>query len=188
MNTHRLLLITLLASSVATYAADYTIDSAHTHARFAIDHFGTSTNQGGFYNLTGKVSYDPKAQKGFVDITIPVKQLETNIPHFDEHLKSADLFNAQKYPTMRFVSKQWHFRNGKPSKIDGQLTLLGQTHPVSLKVDKFNCYQSPILKAPVCGGDLSTTIDRTRWGMNYFVAEGFSKKVHLNIQIEAAKK
>ena len=71
--------------------------------------------------------------------------------------------------------------------VDGNLTMNGKTAPVKLKADKFNCYQSPMAKAEVCGGDFSTTIDRTKWGLDYLVSAGMSKKVNINIQIEAAK-
>ena len=89
---------------------------------------------------------------------------------------------------MRFVSTKFHFSGGKVSAVDGKLPLLGKTHPVKLTANKFNCYQSPMLKTEVCGGDFSTTIDRTQWGMNYLVKEGMTKNVRIDIQIEAAKK
>ena len=142
---------------------------------------------GGFYNLTGTVAFDPKAQTGSVDVRIPVSSLNTGNARFDEHLKSADLFNAAQYPEMRFQSSKWHFKGNKVSSVEGTLTLLGQTHPVTLKATKFNCYNSPMLKTEVCGGDFETVIDRSKWGMNYLVAAGMSKNVKLNIQIEAAK-
>lgn len=63
----------------------------------------------------------------------------------------------------------------------------GKTAPVKLKAEKFNCYQSPMLKTEVCGGDFSTTIDRTKWGMDYLVNVGMTKSVRIDIQIEAAK-
>ncbi len=58
-------------------------------------------------------------------------------------------------------------KGNKVSSVDGTLTLLGQTHPVTLKATKFNCYNSPMLKTEVCGGDFETVIDRSKWGMNY---------------------
>ena len=77
---------------------------------------------------------------------------------------------------------------GKVTKVDGNLTLLGKTNPVSLKATKFNCYNSPMLKnAQVCGGDFETTIDRTKWGMDTYVKMGFAKDVKLNIQVEAVQ-
>ena len=177
----------LAVAAGAASAATYTIDSHHANARFAIDHFGATTNTGGFYNLTGTVAFDPKAQTGSVDVRIPVSSLNTGNARFDEHLKSADLFNAAQYPEMRFQSSKWHFKGNKVSSVEGTLTLLGQTHPVTLKATKFNCYNSPMLKTEVCGGDFETVIDRSQWGMNYLVAAGMSKNVKLNIQIEAAK-
>nr|WP_281491773.1 YceI family protein [Wohlfahrtiimonas chitiniclastica] len=74
-----------------------------------------------------------------------------------------------------------------PHALQGDLTLLGQTHPVTLTVERFNCYHSPIWQTEVCGGDFSAEIDRTQWGMDFFVDKGMSKTVNLQIQAEAVK-
>ena len=71
--------------------------------------------------------------------------------------------------------------------LSGQLTLLGKTAPLTLKANQFNCYDSPMLKREVCGGDFEATIDRTQWDMNYGVEWGFPKNVRLVVQIEAVK-
>ncbi|WP_226997841.1 YceI family protein [Moraxella bovoculi] len=90
------------------------------------------------------------------------------------------MFNAEAHPNMRFESTKFNYvgkgKARKLSSVDGNLTLLGQTHSVRLKVNKLNCYDSPMAKAEVCGGDFGTTIDRTRWGMDYLVAMGMAKK------------
>ena len=182
------LLLTLLAvASAAANAASYKIDPFHANARFAIDHFGTSTNVGGFYGLEGTVQFDPAKRTGAVDVRIPVKNLQSSSNQFTQHLTSADLFNAEQHPEIRFVSEKFVFKGDKVSAVEGRLTLLGKTHPVTLKATKFNCYQSPMLKTEVCGGDFETVIDRTQWGMNYLVNAGMTKNVKLDIQIEAAK-
>ncbi|MDO4641834.1 MAG: YceI family protein [Neisseria sp.] len=168
-------------------AASYKIDHFHTNARFNIDHFGTSTNVGGFYGLNGTLEFDPAKRQGSVDLTIPVSTLQTGSLEFTNHLKSASLFNAEKFPEMRFVSTKFNFNGKKLLSVDGNLTMLGKTQPVKLKAEKFNCYDSPVLKTQACGGDFTTTIDRTKWGMDYLVKEGMSKQVKLNIQIEAGK-
>lgn len=183
-----LLLTTLVALSATAHSATYQIDPFHTNARFSIDHFGTSTNVGGFYGLTGEVQFDASKRTGKIDVKIPVANLQTGSNEFTGHLKSADLFHAEKFPEMRFQSTKFVFKGNKVSAVKGNLTLLGKTHPVTLKADKFNCYQSPMLKTQVCGGDFSATIDRTKWGMNYLVDAGMTKQVKLNIQIEAGKK
>lgn len=177
----------LLVAAATASAADYKIDAFHTNARFAIDHFGTSTNVGGFYGLEGMMQFDRAQKTGAINLTIPIAKLQTGSEHFTGHLKGADLFNAEQFPEMKFVSTKFHFKGKKVSHVDGTLTLLGKTQPVRLKADKFNCYMSPMLNAEVCGGDFSVTIDRTKWGMNYLVDAGMTKKVRLDIQVEAVK-
>lgn len=196
----------LIGGTVSTVqAATYDIDPTHANVRFAIDHFGTSTNTGGFYNLTGEIEYDPKQQLGKVSIVIPLDSINTGNTEFDEHLKGSDFFDVARFPTATFESTQWHFGE-QPSffsklfdsntrqdalavtRVDGNLTLHGETHPVSLEATKFNCYLSPVLKKSVCGGDFTTVIDRTQWGISKYVLLGMTKNVVLNIQIEAAKR
>ncbi|WP_037587669.1 YceI family protein [Stenoxybacter acetivorans] len=179
---------TFAALVAPAWAAEYQIDPAHTNARFAVDHFNTSTNIGGFFNLTGKVEYDAAKQSGFADITIPVNTLNSGRPAFDQHLKAADFFDANRFPNMRFVSDMWVFADGKLKEIQGNLTLLGKTHPVTLTTTKFNCYQSPMLKTEVCGGDFETAINGAQWGMNYLLKAAATAPIKLSIQIEAAKK
>ena len=70
--------------------------------------------------------------------------------------------------------------------MTGQFTLMGKTHPVTLKATKFNCYQNPMLKREVCGGDFETTIQRSQWGMTYGLP-GIPDNVRLLIQVEAIK-
>ncbi|OYQ73385.1 hypothetical protein B9T20_06615 [Wohlfahrtiimonas sp. G9077] len=173
-----------LTPSLATH---YQLEPEHTNARFYIDHFQTSTNHGGFYGLTGHVTYDPDHEVGSVTVIIPIKNLKSGSDAFDQHLKNSDLFDAAKYPEMRFTSTQWQWQNHQPTHITGDLTLLGQTHPVTLTVERFNCYHSPIWQTQVCGGDFSAEIDRTQWGMDFFVDKGMSKTVNIAIQAEAVK-
>lgn len=179
-------LASLMAAATAT-ASTYKIDPYHANARFSIDHFGTSSNVGGFYNLTGELKLDMEKLTAEIDVTIPVSSLQASSQEFTNHLKSADLFNAEKFPEMRFVSTKVNFDNQKITEVEGNLTLLGKTNPVILKATKFNCYDSPMLKTQVCGGDFVTSIDRTEWGMDYLVDVGMTKTVEIAIQIEAAK-
>ncbi|MCP1660419.1 YceI family protein [Neisseria perflava] len=184
----KMIIAALLATAAASAsAATYKIDPTHTNARFAIDHFATSTNVGGFYGLNGTVEFDKAKRNGSVNLVIPVKNLQTGSTQFTNHLLSADLFNADKYPEARFVSTRFHYVGKKLVSVEGNLTMLGQTNPIKLKAEKFNCYNSPMAKAEVCGGDFSTIIDRTKWGLNYLVDSGMTKNVRLDIQIEAVK-
>ena len=179
----------LLAATLSNgvLAETYKLDPHHTNARFAIGHFGTSTNHGGFYNLQGELQMDAAKGEGQLIVIIPVATLQTGNDDFNAHLKSADLFNAGQYPNMIFKSTAWTFKDGQPHTVTGDLTLLDQTHSVTLSADNFNCYENPMFDgATVCGGDFSAVIDRTQWGMDYLVGP-VPAEVRLDIQVEAIK-
>ncbi|WP_273804282.1 YceI family protein [Providencia rettgeri] len=180
------LLASLLVFGTAQ-AADYKLDPTHTKAVFYIDHFNTSTNSGGFHNISGNMTYSPEKSIGSVNVSIPVSTLNTGLSGFDNHIKGPDMLDAAKYPTIEFKSTQWNFVDNKPVSIDGVLTMKGQSHPVQLKTTKFGCYFSPIFKADVCGGDFETTIDRAQWGVDFLVKDGMTKNVTIKIQAEAIK-
>ncbi|MCK9238496.1 YceI family protein [Thiopseudomonas acetoxidans] len=177
-----------IISSTAAYADTYKLDPDHSNARFAIGHFGTSTNHGGFYNLTGDITVDPQRGTGQLKVIIPVASVNTGNQQFNEHLKNADLFNVEQFPTMTFASTEWNYVDGMPQQVTGDLSLLGVSHPVTLTATQFNCYQSPMFDgATVCGGDFEAVIDRSQWGMDYLVELGIPKEVKLSIQVEAVK-
>lgn len=182
----------LIAGCIASsHATTYLIVPDNSNVRFEIDHFKTSTNSGGFYNLTGQVEYEPSTNSGAVNLTIPINSINTGNIAFDKVLKSEDFFDVAKYPLITFNSTKWHFVDNKPespvTKIDGNLTMHGQTHPVTLTANKFNCYFSFIAKKQVCGGDFTTTIDRRKWDISKYTLLGITENVVLKIQIEAAK-
>jgi len=178
---------TLVAGSAQAQTATYAIDPTHTFATFEIGHFGTSTNRGRFDKKEGTVQLDRAGKSGKVELTIDVTSINTGTAAFDKHLQSADLFDTAKYPTAKFVADQFSFNGDKVSEVAGTLTLLGKTHPVVLKASNFNCYENPMLKREVCGGDFETTVDRTAYGMNYGVDWGFPKNVRIIVQVEAVK-
>lgn len=178
---------TLLSGVAQAETATYAFDPSHTFVTFEIGHFGTTTNRGRFDKKEGSVQLDRAGKTGKVEVTIDTTSINTGTPGFDKHLQSADLFDAAKYPTIKFVSDKFVFNGDKVAEIVGNLTLLGKTQTVTLKANQFNCYMSPMLKREVCGGDFETTIDRTAFGMNYGIDWGFPKNVRLVIQAEAVK-
>ncbi len=167
--------------------ATYAFDPSHTYVTFEIGHFGTSTNRGRFDKKEGTAQLDRAAKTGKVDVTIDTTSVNTGFDAFNKHLQSADLFDAAKYPTIKFSGDKFTFTGDKVSSIAGNLTLMGKTQPVTLKANQFNCYTSPMLKREVCGGDFETTLDRTAFGMNFGIDWGFPKDVRLVIQVEAIK-
>ncbi len=178
---------TWATSAVQAAPAEYAIDPTHTFATFEISHFGASVNRGRFDKKDGQVHLDKAAKTGKVEITFDVASVNTGTAAFDKHLQSAEIFDVAKHPTAKFVSDKFHFNGDKVTAVDGKLTLLGQTQPITLKANQFACYDNPMLKREVCGGDFEATIDRTAFGLNYGVDWGFPKNVRLVVQVEAVK-
>jgi polyisoprenoid-binding protein YceI len=182
-----LTVLAALLTAGAASAADYAIDPTHTFATFEISHFGASVNRARFDKKEGTVQFDRAAKTGKVDISLDMTSVNSGTAAFDKHLQSADIFNAAQFPKARFVSDKFVFDGDKVTEVQGQLTLLGKTQPVSFKANQFACYQSPMLKREVCGGDFEATIDRTAFGVNYGVDWGFPKNVRIVLQVEAVK-
>ena len=179
---------TLLAGAAqAATPNEYAVEPTHTFVTFEINHFGASVNRGRFEKKEGTVQFDKAGKTGKVDISFEASSISTGTPAFDKHLQGADLFNAAQYPTLRFVSDKFNFDGDKVTSVAGQLTLLGKTGPVTLKANQFACYNHPMLKREVCGGDFEGTLDRTAFGMDYGVQFGFDKNVKVIVQIEAVK-
>ena len=178
----------LFSTAVQAAPATYAIDPTHTFASFEIDHFGASTNRARFDKKSGKVEFDKEAKTGKVEVDLDMASVNSGTPAFNKHLQSAEIFDAEKFPVAKFVSDKFVFDGDKLKEVTGQLTIKGKTAPVTVKANKFTCYESPMLqKREVCGGDFEATIDRTQWGLDYGIAYGFPKNVRLVLQIEAVK-
>ncbi len=178
---------TLSAGVAQAQSATYAIDPTHTFVTFEIDHMGASTNRGRFDKKEGTVQLDKAGKSGKVELTIDATSLSTGTAAFDKHLQSADFFNVAQFPTLKFVGDKFSFNGDKVSEVAGTLTLLGKTMPVTLKANKFNCYENARIKREVCGGDFETTIQRSQWGMTWGANYGFSDSVKLVVQVEAIK-
>lgn len=180
-------LAAITLASVPAHAATYSIDPTHTFVTWEVNHFGTSTSRGRFDKKEGSVTFDRTARTGKVDITIDTASISTGVAPFNAHLKSKDFLNTAAHPKARFVGERLVFNGDKVSEVVGTLTLLGKTQPVTLKATHFNCYDNPIFKREVCGGDFETTIARSQWGMNWGIDMGIPDSVRLLIQVEAIK-
>jgi polyisoprenoid-binding protein YceI len=177
----------LVGASAFAAPVTYTLDPAHTYPSFAADHFGgLSVWRGKFNSTSGKVVYDKDAKSGSLDVTVDINSINFGMPKLDEHAKSAEIFDAAKYPTAIFSGKFTKFNGSAPAEAQGTLTMHGVTKPVTLKVDSFKCIQSPLTKKEVCGVEVSSTINRADFGVNYGDKYGFNQEVKLQIQAEGS--
>lgn len=176
----------LMLAGSAFAAESYTMDPKHTYPAFEVRHLGFSIQRGRFDKTSGKVVIDTAAQSGSIDVTIDTSSLDMGAEDWNKHLKSEEFFNVEKFPTMTFKSNRVMFEDGKPVAAEGELTLLGISKPVKLTIASFTCGNHPIIKKPLCGAEVTTTIQRSQWGMTKFVP-GVSDEVKISIPVEAYK-
>ncbi|CAM3586624.1 polyisoprenoid-binding protein [Psychrobacter glaciei] len=181
----------IISNITGSFAASYVINPTNTNISFGIERFKRSTTTGGFYNVKGNLQYDPSSQTGDISLVIPISSLSTGSKAFNHTLTGPNFFDVQRFPLARFDSTKWYFNQNKSFpkilKVDGNLTLHGETHPISLTATKFDCYLHPAFKKDVCNGNFTATVDRTKWNIDKYAWFGVTKNLNLEIQIEAIK-
>ncbi len=188
MNMRMLAMVAYAA--MAAQAAEYKIDTSHSGASFSVKHMMVSNVKGQFSKVTGTISYDEaKPQALAVDASIDVTTINTNEPKRDAHLKSADFFEVEKFPTMTFKSKK-AVKGGRGLLLTGDLTMHGVTKEVTLDVEI-----SPEVKGMrpgvmVRGANATAKINRKDFGLNWnraIEAGGLvvGEEVSISIDIEA---
>ena len=165
----------------------YNIDPVHSQPNFEVQHMGFSIQRGSFMKSTGKVTIDRAAKKGSIEVTIDATSIRTIDPRLDTHVKSPDFFNVEKYPTITFKSTDLVFDGDRVVEVNGELTLLGITKPVVLKVTSEHCGEHPINKRPMCGAEATAMVKRSEWGMKYGLPRAVGDDVRIVIPIEAYK-
>ena len=189
-NIPRLVLLSTLVVTGAAMAAPatYNIDPTHTYPSFEADHMGgVSIWRGKFNSSSGKIVLDTVSKTGTVDVTIDINSIDFGLDKMNAHAVSAEIFDATKYPTATYSGTLAGFTDGKPTKVNGNLTLHGVTKPVELTINQFLCKQNPMSKKEVCGADALATFKRSDFGVDYGAAYGFKQEVTLRIQVEAVR-
>jgi len=166
----RLALLIAVIGTMATSAIAQTwqIDTAHSAAHFAVRHNLIATVRGTFDKVTGTVEFDGKdITKAKINATIDVATVNTRVEARNNHLKTADFFNVAKFPAMTFVSTSITPAGTGKFKLNGNLTLLGVTKPLSFDMD---APVGPFIDAEGVhhfGAQATGKIKRTDFGMNW---------------------
>ena len=179
------LLVATTAGAAAAAEENYVTDPVHSEPAYEIKHTIFSTQRGEFTKSTAKIMLDREAKKGSIDVTIDTTSVRSHDPRLDSILKGEDYFNVAKYPTMTFKSTGMHFDGDRLTGVDGELTMIGVTKPVTLKVADFQCGENPFNKKPMCGAEVTTTIKRSDWGMKTGIGRSSGDEVRITIPIEA---
>ncbi|QJQ06978.1 polyisoprenoid-binding protein [Undibacterium piscinae] len=177
----------LVVSAAPAFAQTYNIEPGHTYPSFEADHMGISVWRGKFNKSSGKVVLDRAAKTGTMEITIDINSINFGHEKMNEHAKSKDMFNAAQFPTAVYKGSSIKFDGDKPVSVQGELTMMGVTKPLTLNINKFKCIMHPMLKKEACGADATAEFKRSDFGLNYGIDWGFAPEVKLAIQVEAIK-
>jgi len=183
----------LLSGGRAGAADTFQIDRAHSSLGFAVKHLTVSTVKGEFTDYSATIQFDPKDPSAFVaEVNIKTSSIDTRQQKRDEHLRSADFFDAEKFPTISFKSKKVQGNEAGSYVITGDLTMHGVTKEISIPV----MISGPV-KGPM-GGDViglsgETTINRQDFGISWNKALDsggwmVGDEVKISVNLEAHKK
>lgn len=191
-NTTFALTLTLLATTAAPALADsWSIDGKHSQASFKIRHMMVSNVNGTVTGIKGAAEYDGKNINSLkVDADLDAKTINTSEAARDEHLRGADFFNTDKFPTMKFKSTKAEQKSNGHFQLVGELTMHGVTKPVTMDVEG----PTPVVKddkgVEHIGATATAKINRKDFGIEYNkvldnggVALGETVDVSLDIEL-----
>jgi len=183
-----------VAAPAAAQTATWDIDTAHSSAQFSVKHMMVSTVRGDFGKTTGSIEFDGKNPASVkVNATIDATTITTRNEARDKHLKSADFFDVEKFPTITFVSTKAEAAGAGKLKVTGNLTMHGVTKEVVLMVDG----PTPEIKGSRgetrIGASATTSLNRQDFGVSWSRAlDGggvvVSDQVQVTIDLELVKK
>jgi polyisoprenoid-binding protein YceI len=147
--------------------ATYSIDTTHSEITFTVRHMVFAKVRGHFTKWSATLAYDPAdATKSKVDVDIDVASIDTREAQRDAHLRSADFFDAGKFPAIKFASKRVTSTSKGRYQLAGDLTLHGETHEVTLDVEQTGGGKDPWGNERL-GFTLKGALSRSEWGLKW---------------------
>ncbi len=180
--------ISALIASTALALDTYKIDPAHSSVNFTIDHMVVNTVHGRFRQFEGAITVDPDHNNALTAAsgTIQAKSIDTDIERRDDHLRSPDFFDAEKFPTITFESSEVK-KDGNNMVLVGKFTMHGVTKDVSLPFTVKGPIKSP-MGGMVMGLEINAKINRKDYGLTWnkvIEAGGVMVGDEVTIQINA---
>lgn len=141
-------------------------DKPHSQLGFTITHLGIADISGVFKNFEVTInSSKPDFSDATIEMTADVASIDTEVEMRDNHLRSADFFEVEKYPTLSFKSTGLTAAGNNKYKLTGNLTLHGVTKPVTLDLWYRGSIENPQSKKPTAGFQVTGTIKRSDFGI-----------------------
>lgn len=155
----------MFAGSAHAEPVTYTIDPAHTQVAFSINRFGFNNVLGRFDSVAGEVILDEaNPANSSVRATIQVASISSGNSTRDEHLRGERWLNATANPTMEFQSTSVRLTGERTAEVTGNLTLMGQTHPVTLAVTLNQLADAPNNRRRSAGFSATGSLSRAAFG------------------------
>jgi polyisoprenoid-binding protein YceI len=170
--------------------ATWKIDPTHTSVEFVVTHMMFTKVRGRMEVQEGVIVYDPQdVAKSSVSVTLNAASINTGTPDRDNHLRSADFLNVEKFPTLTFVSTSVTPKGENQATITGDLTIAGVTRSVSFDATFEGIGKNPWGKT-VAGFSATAKINREDFGLTWNVmleAGGWlvSKEITINMDVQA---
>lgn len=162
-------------------AGTYAVDPAHTQVSWAVNHLGFSVLEGLLGASEGTITIDPAAPADTeVDVTFHVEDMAVTYADFATHLASPDFFDAAQHPTARFVSTSVTPGENDTATIQGDLTIKGETRPVTIEAVFVGAGTNPMDQKLNFGFNGTATIKRSDFGLGAY-APAVSDEVRLDI-------
>lgn len=182
--------LVLTAGNSHAEPADWEIDPAHFSIGFDIGHAGYQQQLGMFLDASGTFRYDPETRElseGRVEVQ--ADSIFTDHEERDDHVRGEDFLDTANHPVIVFEATGYTPRDENGGTLAGDLTLLGQTHPVELDVTINKHADYPFgHRRETLGISADTTLQRSRWGMDYGVADNLvGDEVALRFEFEALR-
>ncbi|SBV36872.1 Secreted protein [uncultured Stenotrophomonas sp.] len=174
------------AEAFQVASGTYKLDPSHTDVLVQWNHMGYSNPSAHFGDADGTLVYDADdVGKSSVEVTLPLSGLNSFTAKFDEHLRSADFFDAAQFPSATFKSTKVEAAGANKLTVTGDLTIKGTTKPVTLDVTINGAGEHPMMKVPTVGFDATTTFKRSDFGVGAY-APAVSDEVKVRITTEAS--
>jgi polyisoprenoid-binding protein YceI len=171
MNTQATTQASSQTESKTDTATLWEIDPAHSSANFSIRHMMIAKVHGGFTRLSGALRLDRgDLGKSSVEAIIDASSIDTREPKRDEHLKSADFFDIQNYPSIVFKSKRVKQADGSEFQVVGDLTMHGVTREIVLEVEGLDSEMKDPWGQIKLGASAKTKVKRKDFGLNWNAA------------------
>ncbi|CEI83988.1 polyisoprenoid-binding protein [Oceanobacillus oncorhynchi subsp. incaldanensis] len=171
---------------------NWNLDTAHSEVGFSVKHMMISKAKGTFDNFDAKIVADAEdLTDAEIELNIDVESINTRNKDRDDHLRSADFFDAENYPKITFVATDIK-KSGNNYEVTGDLTLKGTTKPVTLDVVFEGQSKDPMSGSIVAGFSGSTSINRKEFGLtwNASLETGgvlVGEEVKINFELELQK-